>query len=60
MTNTELIEFVKNFNKAKPFDLKKVISCMGELSPECHELLVMLVNFKNEKDFTKKLKKGVL
>ena len=60
MTNLELIEFIKKFNKAKPFDLKTLISIMENTSKEDHELLNILVNFKNEKDFAKKLRRGVI
>ena len=58
MTNKELIEFIKNFNMSKPFELSKVISVAKKLDPQDHQLLVMLINYKNQTDFANKLKKG--
>lgn len=58
MTNKELINFIKNFNMSKPFELSKVISVAKNLNPQDHQLLVMLVNYKNKTDFANKLKKG--
>lgn len=58
MTNTELINFIKHFNASKPFDLKKVVLAAEKLSAKDHELLVLLINYKNSADFEKKFKKG--
>lgn len=58
MTTNELITIVKKINDSKPFTLDKVVLSLNSLRPQDHELLSLIVNYKNSNDFEKKLKKG--
>lgn len=55
MTQNELLNFVKDFNQAKPILLQDVVDSLKKLDKKHHELYLLLVNYKNGKDFAKKI-----
>lgn len=58
MTKNELFEFIKKFNKVGAILPDTVIDGLKQLDKEDHELFMLLVNYKNGKDFKNKLDNG--
>lgn len=58
MTSSDLISFVHNFNKINSVSLQTINEALTKLPAKDHELLMLLVNYKNGADFLKKLKGG--
>ena len=58
MSNEELFTFVKNFNKSGSIPMETITKGINVL-PKCdQELFMLLVNYKNGKDFLNKLNNG--
>ena len=58
MDRYDLYNFVKNFNKIENIPESAVLEGLRVLPQKDHELFITLVNYKNGKDFAKKLKNG--
>lgn len=58
MDKQELISFVSKFNSSEPISLNEVLYAIKHVSAKDQELLMLLINYKNGKDFVKKLKDG--
>lgn len=58
MNKEDIIKFVKEFNKSKALSTNDIVECLKKLSKEDHELFIMMVNYKNGKDFLSYVQKG--
>lgn len=58
MTRSEIISFIKEFNKEESFSSDFVVETLRSLPRSDHELFLLLVNYKNGKDFEEKLRSG--
>ena len=58
MTRNEIVTFIKNFNREQAFSSEFIVDVMRSLSKEEGEIFMQLVNYKNGKDFLKKLNSG--
>lgn len=60
MTREELLKFVQDFNQSGPISMASIAECLKALPKKDHRLFLLLVNYKNGNDFSKKIKNGDL
>lgn len=60
MNKNELFSFIKEFNNSGAISNDVILEAMNHLSDKDIELFMLLVNYKNGKDFAQKLKNGVI
>lgn len=58
MKKEDLFKFVQEFNSMRPISFKTIMEGVEKLPEKDQELFMLLVNYKNGKDFEKKLNKG--
>lgn len=58
MNNDDLFTFVKNFNKSGAIPMETITKGINVLPKSDQELFMLLVNYKNGKDFLNKLNNG--
>lgn len=58
MNKEDIVKFVKEFNKSKALSTNDIVECLKNLPKEDHELFIMMVNYKNGKDFLSYVPKG--
>lgn len=51
MNKEDIVKFVKEFNKSKAMSTNDIVECLKKLPKKDHELFIMMVNYKNGKDF---------
>lgn len=60
MNKNDIFSFIKKFNSFDAIPNDIIIEAMNKLSGKDIELFMLLVNYKNGKDFAQKLKNGVI
>ena len=58
MTRSEIVNFIKEFNREESFSSDFVVETLRYLPRSDQELFMLLVNYKNGKDFKEKLRSG--
>ena len=58
MDKEEIFTFVRKFNSQSAIPTELIYSALKELNDQEQELLMVLINYKNGKDFSEKLENG--
>ena len=58
MTRSEIVNFIKEFNRLESFSSDFIVETLRYLPRSDQELFMLLVNYKNGKDFKEKLRSG--
>lgn len=58
MDKEEIFSFVKKFSAEKSISANLIYNALKELNDQEQELLMVLINYKNGKDFSQKLENG--